>query len=138
MWSFVAANSEHTSMDDAEQSASWLRDEHRIIICAIISLALVVGGRTWHQYQKENANALRRARIIRLVENSRREKDRVDARPASNEEPPEDSNTAPQQPLTEDADVDVDGDVSVRSMLGAFGSKEVVEPEREAESWWAG
>lgn len=64
-------------VDDAEARAAWLSDEHRIILYALVSLALVVGGHhSWQQYYKYTENVARRARILRLVESSRKEKER--------------------------------------------------------------
>ena len=54
-----------------------LRDDHRIILYALVSLALVIGGhRTWREYHRYRENATRRAKIHRLVESSRREKEK--------------------------------------------------------------
>ncbi|EJD07881.1 uncharacterized protein FOMMEDRAFT_164725 [Fomitiporia mediterranea MF3/22] len=57
--------------------ATWLRDDHRIILYTLVSLALVVGGhRTWREYHRYKENAARRAKIARLVESTRKEKER--------------------------------------------------------------
>ncbi|KAH8110953.1 hypothetical protein DFH11DRAFT_729288 [Phellopilus nigrolimitatus] len=75
-------------MDDVDSphpdlpSSAWLRDDHRFILYALVSLALVVGGhRTWQEYHRHAENAARRARILRLVESTRREKERGEHRP---------------------------------------------------------
>jgi hypothetical protein len=68
-------------MGDSDTSSSWMSDDKRLFIYAIISLALVVGGhRTWQEYHRYHENATRRARVLRLVENSRREKERTEAK----------------------------------------------------------
>ncbi len=67
------------TMDESEgRTGYWLHDEQRIIIYALISLALLVGGhRTWQEYNRYHDSAVRRARLMKLVESSRREKERV-------------------------------------------------------------
>ncbi|KLO18250.1 hypothetical protein SCHPADRAFT_993679 [Schizopora paradoxa] len=66
-------------MDEGEsRTGYWLHDEQRIILYALVSLALLVGGhRTWQEYNRYHESAVRRARIMKLVESSRREKERV-------------------------------------------------------------
>ncbi|KAL5483537.1 hypothetical protein ACEPAI_8769 [Sanghuangporus weigelae] len=54
-----------------------LQDDHRIILYALVSLALVLGGhRTWREYHRYRENAARRAKIRRLLESSRKDKEK--------------------------------------------------------------
>lgn len=68
-------------MGDSTDKGSWLRDEHLVLIYLSLSIAIVLGGhRTWHCWQNYRSNTVRRARIHRLLESSRREKERVEPR----------------------------------------------------------
>lgn len=63
-------------MHDTPDNNSWIRDEHLIFFCTFFSIAIVLSGhRTWQNYRSKTA---RRARIHRLLETSRREKERTE------------------------------------------------------------
>ncbi|THH07004.1 hypothetical protein EW145_g3681 [Phellinidium pouzarii] len=63
----VGADSSTGSATDSP--GAWLRDEYRIVVYALVSLVVVVGGHcTWQEYHKYTEAAARKARILRSSE----------------------------------------------------------------------
>ncbi|KAI5117610.1 hypothetical protein M0805_001210 [Coniferiporia weirii] len=87
------------SVNANDGAGAWLHDEYRIIVYALVSLVLVVGGhRTWQEYHKYAEAAARRARILRHVESSRREKQRsgsTSGPPGSSRQPESEETPSP-------------------------------------------